>query len=368
MNDGIFLLAFIVSLLVSVFSISRIIVFARHAGLYDKPDSRKIHVGKISNLGGIGVFMASIFAYFAFSNFAAFPRPDTLFSISILLFFIGLKDDIKPVKAHRRLIYEFTCAAFIIYFTDMRITSLLGIFSVTSLPYWASFLLTSLFIVACINAYNMIDGIDGLLGTLSMLGTTLFGIMFHVLNEHLWTVLCVSVLGSLAGFMIYNRHPARVFMGNGGSMFVGTFFACASLKFMQAGAFEIGPPALDVKILVPHTIVLGIISIPIFDMLSVFVIRLLNGQSPFNADRRHTHHRLLSLGLSQRQVVHVLLLANLTILLLAYLVQETGAARSLLYTMLYCAGLQALLLFACKYKRARNTGKRPEEHANATRA
>lgn len=339
-------LVFLVSLVISVFSTQRLILFSKSKDFYDKPDARKLHIGKISNLGGVAVFMASMFAYFAFSNFALFPRPDTLFSISILLFFVGLKDDIEPVAAYRRLAYEFMCAAFIIYFTDVRIVSIFGIFTITVLPYWASFILTSLFIVACINAYNMIDGIDGLLGALSVLGVSLFGIMFFSVNEYVWTILSVSVLGALAGFLVYNWYPARIFMGNGGSMFMGTFFACISLRFMQLGTFEIKGffDGVDLKVLMPHTIALSIISIPIFDMLSVFVVRVLNRQSPFKADKRHTHHRLLELGLSHWQAVLVLLLVNLSIIVFAYFVQDTGALRSLLYTLLYCMCLQLFLM------------------------
>jgi UDP-N-acetylmuramyl pentapeptide phosphotransferase/UDP-N-acetylglucosamine-1-phosphate transferase len=346
MYEDLIVLVFLVSLVISVFSTQRLILFSKNNGLFDKPDSRKVHAGQISNLGGVGVFMASMFAYFAFSNFSVYPRPDTLFSISILLFFIGLKDDIEPVKAYRRLIYEFICAAFIIYFTDVRIISIFGIFTITDLPYWASFVLTSIFIVACINAYNMIDGIDGLLGALSLLGIVLFGTMFYSIGEYLWAVLSISVLGALVGFLVYNWHPARIFMGNGGSMFIGTFFACISLRFMQLGVIRMENfwGDADLKILMPHTIALSIISVPIFDMLSVFMIRILNRQSPFKADKRHTHHRLLDLGFSQKQAVVILILTNVSIVIFACFVQDTGALRSLLYTLLYCACLQLLLM------------------------
>lgn len=346
MNKEQIILAFLVSLIVSVYSIQRIIRFSNNRNIYDEPGGRKIHTRKISNLGGVGVFMASMFAYFAFSDYALFPRPDTLFSISILLFFIGLKDDLESVKATRRLGYEILCAAFIIYFADVRIVSMYGIFSITELPYWASFMLTSIFIIACINAYNMIDGVDGLLGTLSLLGAGLFGLMFVAAGQYLWALLCASVIGGIFGFLIYNWYPAAVFMGNGGSMFLGTFFACVSLRFMQMGEIDLSffRHSVLIDITMPHTIALSIISIPIFDMLSVFTIRILNKQSPFEADKRHTHHRLMDLGLSQWQVVFVLFFSNILIILFAYYVQDTGALRSLLYTLLFCTSLQLLLM------------------------
>jgi amino acid transporter len=143
------------------------------------------------------------------------------------------------------------------------------------------------------------------------------------------------------------------------------------MKFMQMGSFEINNlvSAIDVQILAPHTIVLSIIAIPIFDMLSVFVLRILSKQSPFHADRRHTHHRLLTLGLSQRQTVLVILLANISIILFAYFVQGTGAAGSLLYTMLYCAFLQVVLIWSCRHKPMKIAANKecPTGKANITR-
>lgn len=341
------MLAFLVSMMVAVYSIQRIVKFAGSRNLYDIPDERKIHTRKISNLGGVGVFMASMFSYFAFSNIPFYPRPDTLFSVSILLFFIGLKDDLEPVTPLRRLFYEAICAGFIIYFTDVRVPSLFGIFGIYELPYWLSCIFTVVFLIGCINAYNMIDGIDGLLGSLSMLGIGIFAFMFMSAGLFLWTLLCASILGALLGFLIYNWHPARIFMGNGGSMFIGTIFACLSLRFMQLG--EINLPYFgsnfQLEILMPHTMALSVIAIPIFDMLSVFIIRLCNKQSPFKADKRHTHHRLMDIGLSQRKTVLVMVVANLAIVVFAYFVQDTGALRSLLYTILFCSFLQAILLF-----------------------
>ncbi len=193
----------------------------------------------------------------------------------------------------------------------------------------------------------MIDGIDGLLASLSILGVGLFGLMFLSGGEYIWTLLCASVSGALLGFLIYNWHPARIFMGNGGSMFIGTFFACACLRFMQMGVIDLSyfQQSMNVEIIMPHTIALSIISIPIFDMLTVFTIRVLNKQSPFKADKRHTHHRLLDIGLRQDITVIVLVLANILIILFAYYIQRTGALKSLIYTMLFCACLMFILLF-----------------------
>ncbi len=341
-NDEIMFLAFTASIIISIISTDNIIGFSNRHGIVDAAEGgRKIHKKSIPNLGGVCVFIASMFAYFTFSDYVNVPRPDKLFSISILLFFVGLKDDLEPVHPWKRFIYEFVCAFFIIYITDIRIPSMYGIFYVDILPYWVSFGLTSVFIVACINAYNMIDGIDGLLGSLSLLGTIIFGIMFYDVGEQLWALLCVSVAGSLIGFLIFNWNPAKIFMGNGGAMFLGTIFACMSVRIMQLDHID----GSFFTITTPITIALGVVAIPIFDMLSVFTIRILNKQSPFKADRRHTHHKLLDLGLQHWQAVLVLIFANLLIIGFAYWVQSTGALRSILLTFGFCLLLGLTLHF-----------------------
>ena len=344
-NDAIMMLAFAVSIIISIFSTDHIIGFSNRHGIVDavggEEGERKIHKRSVPNLGGICVFLASMFTYFAFSDYANVLRPDKIFSISILLFFVGLKDDIESIHPWRRFMYEFMCAFFIIYITDIRITNLYGILYINALPYGASFVLTSVFIVACINAYNMIDGIDGLLSSLSLLGAIVFGFMFYEAGEWLWALLCVSVAGSLVGFLIFNWQPAKIFMGNGGSMFMGTVFACMSLRMIQLEHIECSYFTISM----PVTIALAVIAIPIFDMLSVFTIRICNKQSPFKADMRHTHHRLLGLGLQHWQAVLVLVFTNMLIIGFAYSIQETGALKSILLTLGFCLLLDLLLIF-----------------------
>ena len=340
--DETMLLAFTISLFISVFITEQIINFSERIGIVDSPDEkRKIHRSNIPNMGGVGVFIAAMFAYFAFSDYTNVLRPDKLFSITILLFFMGLKDDLEPIKPWTRFVCEFVCAFFIIYVTDVRIPSMYGIFGIEELPYWASFALTSIFIVACINAYNMIDGIDGLLGSLCLLGTLAFGVAFFATNEWLWVLLCVALAGALIGFLIFNWFPAQIFMGNGGSMFLGTFFACVALRFMQIDHHIFG---MFFQISMPHTMALSVIAVPIFDMLTVFFIRIIHKQSPFKADKRHTHHRLIGMGLKHWHAVLVLVGANLLIIVFAYFIQDTGALRSLVFTLLFCTFLQLLLL------------------------
>ena len=335
-------IALLLSIVVSVFSIFYIIRFSKHLGWGDDPsEARKIHKRKIPNLGGIGVFIATMVPYFAFSNYADIIRPDKLFSISIFLFFIGLKDDMDGISVRSRFIMQFLCAFFIIFITNIRLTTLWGIFGIQELPLVPSYILTSIFIVGCINAYNMIDGLDGLLGSVSLIGAVSFGFIFNFSGEWLWTLLCIAMCGALLGFLLFNWHPATIFMGNGGALFLGTIFACFALRVMQLSPVEYA----GIRLTMLHTLAFSIIAIPIVDMLAVFTLRIYHGFSPFKADNRHIHHRLIGAGLDHAQASLVIVFISILVIVFAYHVQNTGALKSLLWTILFCFVLELVVIF-----------------------
>lgn len=337
------IVAFLLSFVVSLYVTNVIIKYSLRVGIGDEPLlKRKIHTKRTPNLGGIAVFIATMVAYFAFSDYNNSIRPDKIFSISILLFFVGIKDDFEPLTPKIRLLFEFLCAFFIIYITDVRLLTLWGIFGISTLPVWASYILSSLFIVTCINAYNLIDGIDGLLGSISLLGAICFGILFNMTGEWLWTLLCVALCGSLIGFLIYNWHPAKIFMGNGGALFLGTIFACFALKFMQNSNVLTSE---NIHIAAPHTIALSIISLPLIDLICVFIYRIISGYPPFVADNRHIHHRFLAMGLNHTYATLILLLSNILVVLFAYWVQDTGALISLVLTICFALFLNILVFY-----------------------
>ncbi|MDR0863891.1 MAG: undecaprenyl/decaprenyl-phosphate alpha-N-acetylglucosaminyl 1-phosphate transferase [Candidatus Symbiothrix sp.] len=337
------IIALFLGLGISIFSTYNIINFSKKLGWGDDPsEARKIHKKKVPNLGGVGLFIATMVSYFAFSDYANIIRPDKVFSITIFLFFIGLKDDMDDISVRSRFLMEFACAFFIILITDIRITTLWGIFGIAELPIVASYIITSIFIVGCINAYNLIDGLDGLLGSLALLGSICFGFIFNGSGEWLWTLLCVAMCGALLGFLFYNWYPAKIFMGNGGAIFIGTIFACFAVRVMQLDPFI----TKNIHITMTHTMAFSIISIPVVDMFTVFMIRIYCGFSPFRADNLHVHHRITKgMGFNHAQASLFLVFVNILIILFAYHIQYTGALRSLLYTILFCCAIELAIIF-----------------------
>jgi UDP-N-acetylmuramyl pentapeptide phosphotransferase/UDP-N-acetylglucosamine-1-phosphate transferase len=336
------IVALVLSLSISIFVTYNIIRLSKNLGWGDDPsEQRKIHKRKVPNLGGVAVFIATAVSYFAFSDYANIIRPDKLFSISIFLFFLGLMDDMDKVSIKSRFILEFACALFIIYITDVRVTTLWGIFGIQELHIIPSYVITSIFIVGCINAYNMIDGLDGLLGSISLIGAICFGFIFNFSGEWLWTLLCISICGALLGFLVFNWSPAKIFMGNGGALFLGTILACFALRTMQLNSIDFN----GIQITMPHTIAFSIIAIPIIDMVTVFSLRIYHKRSPFKADNRHIHHRLIGMKLNHGQASCVLVFLNILIILFAYFIQNTGALRSFVFTVLFCFLLELIVIY-----------------------
>ena len=335
------IIALILSFSISCFCTYTLIRLSLRLGVGDAPsETRKLHQKTVPNIGGIAVFIATMFTYFIFSDYTNMVRPDKIFSIAILLFFIGLWDDIEPVPARARLLTEFACALLIIYISDLRFITLWGIFGITELPIWSSYILTSLFIVGCVNAYNLIDGLDGLLSILSLLGAFCFGFIFKFSGEWLWTLLCVAIYGALIGFWLFNRYPAKILMGDGGALFLGTLFACFSLRIMQLQPMQ--TEYLSIKML--HTIAYSIIAIPVTDMVIVFFIRCLHRVPPFLADNRHLHHRIHQAGCSHTQTGLIMCLMNVLVIFFAYKMQNHGALVSLVFTILFCVILEIIVI------------------------
>ncbi|WP_243346540.1 glycosyltransferase family 4 protein [Parabacteroides sp. FAFU027] len=336
------ILTFITGIIVSIYAVSRVLKLAIARNLLDVPDkNRKIHTRSVPILGGLGLFIALAFAFTAFT-FDGMPKGlIRTFGGIIALFMIGLKDDLLPSKPIRRLAYETLVSLVLIIGSDIRFTNMFGLFGFTQIDYWPSVILTWLFIVGMINAYNMIDGIDGLLGSISLLGALCYAWIFFVYKDYHWAQFCLALAGALIGFLYFNTYPARIFMGDSGSMLLGGAFSVMSLHFLDFTTFQ----SNDLRLFFPPVIGISIVAIPVFDMMVVFVTRMMRRVSPLKADRRHCHHRLLDLGLNHFQATMILLAANLVVIIFGYYLQMYFSMyTSLIFLTLFILGLEGLLL------------------------
>jgi UDP-GlcNAc:undecaprenyl-phosphate/decaprenyl-phosphate GlcNAc-1-phosphate transferase len=313
------LLAFATSALITAYDIPVIISLARSKKLVDEPDNqRKLHHRPVPALGGIAIFVGIIisFSLWMGGNMPAFYP--FLVAGSVLLLTVGVKDDILAMSASRKFLAQSLAASVVVVGGNLRLYNLDGLLGISSFPEPFAVILTILAIVFIINAFNLIDGVDGLAGSLALLGSVCFGIWF-LINGHIGeAILAASLAGALLGFLFYNMSPAKIFMGDTGSLLIGLTLAVMAFRLVELNAistvFAFKSPTL---------FAISLLIIPIFDTSRIIIVRLLRGNSPFMPDRNHIHHRLMDLGFNARKICRFLLFANILIIAFTVLINSS---------------------------------------------
>lgn len=311
-----YLLAIIVSATVSFYAVKKLIFITRQRKIYDIPDNiRKIHGAEIPSLGGIGIFIGYIatipfFMGNAGNGFYAF------ITSAVILFFTGIYDDLMNMRPIKKLLAQFIAVTITAVLADMRILSLHGFLGMQELPYAASVALTVFLGTFFVNVFNFIDGIDGLACMLGILDCAVLGIFFVIEDNVTGASICFCLLGAIVGLLYYNYAPAKIYMGDTGSMLIGFsifIFALQLLRFPMlaySGHHEHHNS--------PEVIyVIAILFYPMFDAIRVFILRARKGISPLSADRRHLHYYLLDSGMSHIETAWLLTAVNATTIVFA---------------------------------------------------
>ncbi|MGC4231703.1 MAG: MraY family glycosyltransferase [Niabella sp.] len=304
----------IISFIVAFLAIPVIIHIADKKKLYDIPDERKLHKHTIASLGGIGVFIAIVFSCLVSADFQSSPEFQYFFASMFIIFFIGLKDDIIALSAFKKFVAQIIAAGIIIHFGGIRIESLYGLFGVDELAPMYSVPLTYITMILVINAFNLIDGIDGLAGGLGLMVSLLLGTYFGFAGLTAYAALSFSLSAALLAFLIFNFHPAKIFMGDCGSLLIGLICSVLVLKFINTASSS------TAVLPIPSATVIGIslLLIPLVDTIRVFSIRILKGRSPFSPDRNHIHHILLDKGLSHSAITLICVSVNIAFIAAVY--------------------------------------------------
>ncbi|MDR1883222.1 MAG: undecaprenyl/decaprenyl-phosphate alpha-N-acetylglucosaminyl 1-phosphate transferase [Prevotella sp.] len=314
------IISFAVALIIGFVSIPKVVRVAIKKNLVAKPNHRTSHTGRIPNVGGISIFISFILAFFLASNLGMGQNLQYLMFTVLVLFFVGLYDDIMIISARRKLIEELFGISIMIFWGDLRLTSLHGFFGVYELPYVASVLLTFFVTVVIINAINLIDGIDGLAAGVGMIISLFFGAYFYLLGMEQLSIVAFSLLGALVPFFIYNVFAKRgkIFMGDAGALVLGVILAALTISFNEANI-----PATSVYHIINVPMVsICILVIPMFDTIRVFTIRIIQKRSPFSPDKNHLHHMFLALGYNHKQSTGILLLINVIYMAIGLLCQH----------------------------------------------
>lgn len=315
------IIGFFVSFVITYVSIPVIVRIAKAKKLVDVPDSRKIHKAPVPSLGGFGIF-----AGFLLAMLIAVPSKSSvgiqyIVASAFIVYMVGLKDDVMIITPLKKFMGQLAAAFVIINLAHIRLTSLHGIFGIYELPYAVSLVISYFAVILIINAFNLIDGVDGLAGTLGIISSLIFGIYFYFAGDLMYAVMGLSLTGGLGAFLVFNYTPAKIFMGDTGSMLVGLVNAIMVLHFINVAS---SPGAL-VPVASAPAVGLAILAIPLFDTLRVFMIRIfLHRRSPFTPDRNHIHHLLLDCGCSHPICTATLAVYNLLLIVGVFALRAEG--------------------------------------------
>jgi UDP-N-acetylmuramyl pentapeptide phosphotransferase/UDP-N-acetylglucosamine-1-phosphate transferase len=238
------------------------------------------------------------------------------------------------LSATKKFIGQIIAASILIHLGGIRLDSMFGLFGFEQVPEGFSLALSYLTIIVVINSFNLIDGVDGLAASLGILSMLVFGIYFFIIDHPAYSLLAFSMAGSLVAFMIFNHHPAKIFMGDSGSLMIGLVNSILVIKFINMAS----APFVTVPITSAVAIGFAILIVPLLDTLRVFSIRIINGRSPFTPDRNHVHHLLLDRGLSHSAVTFTCVTINVAFILLAWLGRSLGPNYLMLSLLLLSFG------------------------------
>ncbi|MGV6860375.1 MAG: glycosyltransferase family 4 protein [Putridiphycobacter sp.] len=318
-----YILAFFTAFAVVLFATPSLIKVAKLKHLVDEPsEDRKKHSRSIPTIGGIMIFSA-----FMFASFLWFPDNENTFKIItpflclmaslVLIFFVGVKDDIIGTSPTKKLVAHLVVGFIIVAIGGVKITSFHGLFGLeVEFPEYAQLLISIFVYIAIVNAVNLIDGVDGLAAGVGLIATLVFGFWFFYSKQPHWALVSFSLSGALTGFMFFNFNPARIFMGDSGSLTIGAILTVLSIELIETPTTFLKAPFENVS---TPVLAMAILAYPLLDTLRVFITRSIKGNSPFEADRTHIHHKLQEKGYGHKRTVLIIYVYSIVMIGIAAL-------------------------------------------------
>lgn len=360
------LLGSLTSFVVVLFTMPSLIKVARLKHLVDEPtEERKLHSRSIPTIGGIIIFAAIIFSYSIWFPLQGPFGPFTgsgecmgqcgsyklfkfVIAAMVLLFFLGVKDDIIGFSPVKKLVGHVIVGYILVVMGDVRIRDMHGIFGVYGVSNEISIALSFFTYVVMVNAFNLIDGVDGLAGGIGLISALTYGFWLFWAGDVALAMLAFVLAGALLGFLVFNFHPARIFMGDSGSLIIGAILSVLAMRVVDHDTRQLP----DWLRLVPTPLfAMATVAYPLVDTLRIFIVRTARGVSPFNADKNHIHHRLMALGLGHRGTTGMLYLYSALMIALCLVTRDVKPNQGLLI-LGAAAVLLAMLPFAVPLRKA----------------
>ena len=314
------ILVSVISIIFTGWLIPKILLIAFRRNLFDKPDERKIYYGLTPRLGGLAFYpvitlslalVLGLNLLLGYDEILSLFRDNSMQIIFFLcsltvLYLVGMADDLVGVRYTAKFAVQLISAILLII-SGLYVNNFHEVVGIDAIPMWLSFVVTIFVVLFIVNAFNLIDGIDGLASGLGAIASLFYAVIFFLLNEYFYLFVSVATLGVIIPFFYYNvfgdvNKQKKIFMGDTGSLTIGMIFSFLFVKLLMVD---------DISSIGNFNIFLLAFSplmIPCFDVVRVVIHRLKNKKNPFLADRNHIHHKLLAIGLSQRKAMMLIVL------------------------------------------------------------
>ncbi len=332
------------SFLISFLLFPVIIKIFKQLKWFDAPGSHKIHSDFVPSMGGVGILIGAALALLMSLPLQQWITMKYFFISVLLMFLIGLRDDVLALSPRQKLFSQFLPVFVLVFLDNVALTSMYGMVDNINFPQPVSYIISLFTVIIITNAYNLVDGIDGLAGTIGFLALLFFGTWFYLADLPYVSLIALCFSGALLAFLIFNWQPSSIFMGDTGALTVGLVLSFFAIRFINHN-HEL-PPDHMAKFTSSISTAMCVLIVPMFDTFRVIVLRLRKMESPFHADRKHLHHRLLAIGLTHAGAVKWLAFLNVCFIGLALLLKSQPDLVILPLLVVICL----LISFTLKWK------------------
>lgn len=334
----------ITSFLISFLLFPVIIKIFKQLKWVDVPGPHKIHSDFVPSMGGVAILVGATLALLMALPLQQWITMKYFFISVALMFLIGLRDDVLALSPRQKLFSQFLPVFVLVFLDNVTLVSLYGLIPESYFPIPLLYFASLFTVIIITNAYNLIDGIDGLAGTIGFLILFFYGVWFYVADQPFLSLIALCFACALIAFLFFNWQPSSIFMGDTGALTVGLIVSYFAIRFINHN-YEL-PGDHVAKFHASISTAICVLIIPVFDTLRVIIIRLRSMQSPFHADRNHLHHRLLALGLSHADAVKWIVGINIFFLTIALLLKSQSDFVLLPIIVIACL----FISFALKWK------------------
>lgn len=329
-----FIALFLGSIIVTYILMPKIIGVVTYKRLMDNPNIRSSHIDQVPSLGGIAFYIVMVLGLYFLNYFDTEAKSVALMPGLLILFIVGLKDDLVVLSPLTKIFAQIAAIIFVLLHPAFQIQTLHGFFGVENISMWIITPLAAFIMLTIINAYNLIDGIDGLASAVGIVIFSILGLLFYLLGMPFFLGICLIMAGSLIAFLRFNLSSTKkIFMGDTGSMLIGFIIACSVIRLFAVPAYKLKELPFQMESL--PLVVMAILIVPFFDTARVFTIRIMNKKGPFSPDRNHIHHILIDyLNLSHRRASFFIGIVNVFFIIIFIFLSSTLTNLGILLVMI----------------------------------